>query len=169
MDFGLPIGELAMLLAMLLGGGFAMGILAGLFGIGGVAELARSTRSRRVQRLAEWTDLAPSNDPVWSKLALSAGLREGPYHSNVQKNRAAISPRKAAKHNSSLRREMPCAMRTPRGAARTETGIMIIALTRETNPSEPGGNPSSPHPAQIKPIVPGMAIIGPKPEDVPTA
>ncbi len=35
MDFGLPIGELAMLLAMLLGGGFAMGILAGLFGIGG--------------------------------------------------------------------------------------------------------------------------------------
>jgi len=40
--------------------------------IGGVAELARSTRSRCVQRLAEWTDLAPSNDPVWSKLALAA-------------------------------------------------------------------------------------------------
>jgi len=35
MDFGLPVGELAMLLAMLLGGGFVMGILAGLFGIGG--------------------------------------------------------------------------------------------------------------------------------------
>ena len=35
MDFGLPIGELAMLLTMLLGGGFVMGILAGLFGIGG--------------------------------------------------------------------------------------------------------------------------------------
>lgn len=35
MDFGLPMGELAMLLAMLLGGGFAMGLLAGLFGIGG--------------------------------------------------------------------------------------------------------------------------------------
>lgn len=35
MDFGLPMGELAILLATLLGGGFAMGILAGLFGIGG--------------------------------------------------------------------------------------------------------------------------------------
>ena len=39
--------------------------------IGGVAELARSTRSRCVPRLAEWTDLAPSNDPVWPKLALA--------------------------------------------------------------------------------------------------
>jgi len=35
MDFGLPMGELAVLLAMLLGGGFTMGVLAGLLGIGG--------------------------------------------------------------------------------------------------------------------------------------
>jgi uncharacterized membrane protein YfcA len=35
MDFGLPMGELAALLAMLLGGGFVMGVLAGLLGIGG--------------------------------------------------------------------------------------------------------------------------------------
>ncbi len=35
MDFGLPIGELALMLAMLLGGGLIMGLLAGLLGIGG--------------------------------------------------------------------------------------------------------------------------------------
>jgi hypothetical protein len=35
MDFGLPIGELSALLAMLLGGGLIMGLLAGLLGIGG--------------------------------------------------------------------------------------------------------------------------------------
>ncbi len=35
MDFGLPMGELALLLAMLLGGGLIMGLLAGLLGIGG--------------------------------------------------------------------------------------------------------------------------------------
>lgn len=35
MDLGLPIGELAVLLAMLLGGGLVMGFLAGLLGIGG--------------------------------------------------------------------------------------------------------------------------------------
>ena len=35
MDFGLPLGELAALLAMLLGGGLVMGLLAGLLGIGG--------------------------------------------------------------------------------------------------------------------------------------
>ncbi len=35
MDFGLPMGELAGLLAMLIGGGLVMGVLAGLFGIGG--------------------------------------------------------------------------------------------------------------------------------------
>ncbi len=35
MEFGLPVGELAVLLAMLLGGGLIMGLLAGLLGIGG--------------------------------------------------------------------------------------------------------------------------------------
>ena len=35
MDFGLPIGEIVWLLAMMLGGGFVMGVLAGLLGIGG--------------------------------------------------------------------------------------------------------------------------------------
>jgi uncharacterized membrane protein YfcA len=35
MDFGLPAGELAALLAMLLAGGLVMGVLAGLLGIGG--------------------------------------------------------------------------------------------------------------------------------------
>jgi len=35
MEFGLPVGELAALLAMLLGGGLIMGLLAGLLGIGG--------------------------------------------------------------------------------------------------------------------------------------
>jgi len=35
MDFGLPMGELVALLAMLLGGGLVMGVLAGLLGIGG--------------------------------------------------------------------------------------------------------------------------------------
>ncbi|MHA1528232.1 MAG: sulfite exporter TauE/SafE family protein [Alphaproteobacteria bacterium] len=35
MDFGLPFGELAALLAMLLAGGLVMGLLAGLLGIGG--------------------------------------------------------------------------------------------------------------------------------------
>ena len=35
MDFGLPVGELALLLAMLLCGGLVMGVLAGLLGIGG--------------------------------------------------------------------------------------------------------------------------------------
>ncbi len=35
MDFGLPVGELAALLAMLLAGGLIMGLLAGLLGIGG--------------------------------------------------------------------------------------------------------------------------------------
>jgi len=35
MDFGLPVGELAALLAMLLAGGLVMGLLAGLLGIGG--------------------------------------------------------------------------------------------------------------------------------------
>lgn len=35
MDFGLPLGELSALLAMLLGGGLIMGLLAGLLGIGG--------------------------------------------------------------------------------------------------------------------------------------
>jgi len=35
MDFGLPVGELAGLFSMLLGGGLVMGIMAGLFGIGG--------------------------------------------------------------------------------------------------------------------------------------
>ena len=35
MDFGLPMAESLWLLAMLLGGGVVMGVLAGLFGIGG--------------------------------------------------------------------------------------------------------------------------------------
>jgi uncharacterized membrane protein YfcA len=35
MDFGVPIGELAALLAMMLAGGLVMGLLAGLLGIGG--------------------------------------------------------------------------------------------------------------------------------------
>lgn len=35
MEFGLPVGELAALLAMLLGGGLIMGLLAGMLGIGG--------------------------------------------------------------------------------------------------------------------------------------
>jgi uncharacterized membrane protein YfcA len=35
MDFGLPAGEIALLLAMLLGGGLVMGVLAGLLGVGG--------------------------------------------------------------------------------------------------------------------------------------
>ena len=80
-----------------------------------------------------------------------------------------VIARKVAKDNSSLRREMPCASRTPRGAASTLTGTMMAALRMETNPSEPGGRPATPHPAQMNPSVPGMAIIGPNPEDVPTA
>ncbi len=35
MDFGLPAGELALLVAMLLAGGLVMGVLAGLLGVGG--------------------------------------------------------------------------------------------------------------------------------------
>ena len=35
MDFGLPMGELVLLLAMMLGGGLVMGVMAGLLGIGG--------------------------------------------------------------------------------------------------------------------------------------
>jgi len=35
MDFAMPVGELAALLAMMLGGGLVMGLLAGLLGIGG--------------------------------------------------------------------------------------------------------------------------------------
>ncbi len=35
MDFGLPTGEIVWLLALMLGGGFVMGVLAGLLGIGG--------------------------------------------------------------------------------------------------------------------------------------
>jgi hypothetical protein len=58
-------------------------------------------------------------------------LRYFPY-TNVQKNRNATNARNVAKQSSSVRREMPCAMRTPKGAASTLTGTMIAALRRET-------------------------------------